>query len=204
VLTFKSFTRSFAIATAAAIAASATTGSAPANAANSDYKQTIEQQVVPKVRAFIADRRVADAIIAQNARFAGLSQSNIEKMDKEWRAETASGSGKLVNAVLSNELSQYLAGVQQDGQGLYTEIFVMDNKGLNVGQSGLTSDYWQGDEAKWQDTYGKGAGSMLIDEVEFDESTQTFQSQLSLPVTDPVTGEVIGAVTVGVNVDLLQ
>jgi len=204
VLTFKSFTRSFAIATAAAIAASATIGSAPANAANSDYKQTIEQQVVPKVRAFIADHRVADTIIAQNARFAGLSQSNIDQMDKEWRAETASGSGKLINAVLSNELSQYLAGVQQDGQGLYTEIFVMDNKGLNVGQSGLTSDYWQGDEAKWQDTYGKGAGSMLIDAVEFDESTQTFQSQLSLPVTDPVTGEVIGAVTVGVNVDLLQ
>jgi hypothetical protein len=80
----------------------------------------------------------------------------------------------------------------------------MDNKGLNVGQSGITSDYWQGDEAKWQKTYGKGPDAILIDDVEFDESSQTFQSQVSLPVVDSISGEVIGAVTVGVNMDLLQ
>ena len=177
---------------------------APLSAAQNDHKQAIRDQVVPKVEAFLSDPRIADAIKAQNDRHAGLSQSRIEELDKQWRAETATAGGALIGQVLGNDLSAYLANVQESSAGLFTEVFVMDNKGLNVGQSGLTSDYWQGDEAKWQETYGKGAGAMLIDEVEFDESTQTFQSQLSMVVTDPATGEAIGAITVGVNMDLLQ
>jgi hypothetical protein len=82
-----------------------------------------------------------------------------------------------------------------------TEIFVMDNKGLNVGQSDITSDYWQGDEAKWQKTYSVGASAIHISDVAKDESTQSFQSQLSLPVVDPANNQVIGAVTIGINVE---
>jgi hypothetical protein len=179
-------------------------GAAPLSAAENEHAQSIRDQIVPQVRAFVADSQVIDAVNAQNDRHAGLTQSRIDKLDKQWRAETASAGGKLVDSLLGNELSGYLVAIQESSQGLFAEIFVMDNKGLNVGQSGLTSDYWQGDEAKWQNTYGKGADAMLIDEVEFDESTQSFQSQLSLPVVDPVSGAVIGAVTVGVNMDLLQ
>ena len=191
-------------AIALTIAASLAVTAAPVSAADGDHKQAINEQVVPKVRAFLADPRIADAVIAQNDRHAGLSQSRIDALDKQWRSETASARGELIDAVMGNELSAYLANVQESSAGLFTEVFVMDNRGLNVGQSGLTSDYWQGDEAKWQETYGKGPGAMLIDDVEFDESTQTFQSQLSMVVTDPATGEAIGAITVGVNMDLLQ
>ena len=79
----------------------------------------------------------------------------------------------------------------------------MDNRGLNVGQSDVTSDYWQGDEAKWKKTFLVGPGAMIIDDVELDESTQTFQSQLSMSITDQATGEVIGAITVGVDVEAI-
>ena len=51
---------------------------------------------------------------------------------------------------------------------------------------------------------GQSSAYVQIAEVEMDESTQTFQSQLSVPVVDPATGEVIGAVTVGVDVDALM
>ena len=193
-----------AAATAFTLATILTLGATPAMAAGNEQEQAILEQVVPKVRAFIADSRVAEAVNAQNDRHANLSQTKIDEMGKQWRAETNSGGGKLVNSLLGNELSKYLVTVQDDSEGMFAEVFVMDNKGLNVGQSGLTSDYWQGDEAKWQKTYGKGADAMLIDDVEFDESTQSFQSQLSLPVVDPASGEVIGAVTVGVNMDFLQ
>lgn len=181
-----------------------TLGAAPLSAAENEHKQAILDQVVPQVRAFLADSRVINAVNAQNSRHAGMSQARIDKLDKQWRAETANGSGPLIESALENRLSAYLITVQEASQGLFSEIFVMDAKGLNVGQSGLTSDYWQGDEAKWQKTYGKGADAMLIDDVEFDESSQTFQSQLSLPVIDPADGAVIGAVTVGVNMDFLQ
>ena len=79
----------------------------------------------------------------------------------------------------------------------------MDARGLNVAASGVTSDYWQGDEAKFRETFGKGPRAMHISEVEFDESSQTFQSQLSVPIVDPVTQEPLGAITVGLNAEQL-
>ena len=79
----------------------------------------------------------------------------------------------------------------------------MDNRGLNVAQSVETSDYWQGDEAKWQETFGNGSGDIHISEVEFDESTGSYQSQVSMPISDPDTGELIGAITFGINVQSL-
>jgi len=155
------------------------------------------------VKQWISDDTVVQAVKAQNAKHAGLSQADIDNMDKDWRAQTGASSKPMIDAVLSNAVSQYLKQQQQAAGGLVTEIFVMDNRGLNVGQSDVTSDYWQGDEAKWQKTYQAGANGLFIDEVEMDESTQTFQSQLSMSIVDPATGEVIGAITVGVNIDAL-
>ena len=155
------------------------------------------------VKPWLADTAIVDAIKAQNAKHAGLTQDQIDVMDKAWRAEVKSGSGKMVDAVLANALSQYLKQRKEASQGLFTEIFVMDNKGLNVGQSDVTSDYWQGDEAKWKNTFLVGAGGVDVSAIETDESTQTLQSQLSLPVVDPADGSVIGAITLGVNVEQL-
>lgn len=179
-------------------------GTGAPSRADAGYKETIRAEVAPKVRAWAESPDVIQAVRRQNEQNAGLTSAAIEELDRKWRQETKSPARPLIDGILGNALSEYLRQVQGKAQGLYTEIFVMDNRGLNVGQSNLTSDYWQGDEAKWQQTYQAGAGSMLIDDVEFDESTQTFQSQLSLPVVDPETGEVIGAVTVGVNVDMFQ
>ena len=78
----------------------------------------------------------------------------------------------------------------------------MDAKGLNVGQSDVTSDYWQGDEAKFQKSFGAGAGAVFVDEAEKDESTQMLQSQASMTIVDE-TGAPIGAITVGINLDKL-
>ena len=79
----------------------------------------------------------------------------------------------------------------------------MDGRGLNVAASDATSDYWQGDEEKFTETYGKGAGGILVGDIEYDESTQTYQGQVSLAIADPETGAVIGAVTVGLNAEKL-
>ena len=153
--------------------------------------------------AWVSDPAVVSSIKAQNSKHASLGQSDIDSLDKKWRAETKSADKPMISGVLAKPLSGFLKKVQADSKGLYTEIFVMDNRGLNVGQSNITSDYWQGDEAKWKKTYKVGPDAVHIGKVEKDESTQTFQSQLSLPVVDPATKTVIGAVTIGVNVDQL-
>jgi len=88
--------------------------------------------------------------------------------------------------------------------GLIAEVFVMDAMGLTAAASDPTSDFWQGDEAKFIETFGKGAGSYLIGAVEFDDSTQTYSAQVSAVVLDPDTGAPIGAITSSVNAEFLD
>lgn len=164
----------------------------------------VKKMVQAKVMPWLSNPAVISAIKAQNQKHASLSQAEIIKLDKQWRAEVKSGGGPLSQSVLSNALSQFLKKVKADSAGLFTEIFVMDNKGLNVGQSDLTSDYWQGDEAKWQKTFLVGPNAIFVDKVEKDESTQALQSQASISIVDPATKQVIGAVTVGINVDRIE
>lgn len=166
-----------------------------------DHVGPITDYVKANIEPWLGDPVVVSAIKEQNAANAGLGQADIDKLDQQWRAETEASDRPLIDKVLSNALSQFLSAKQDEAGGMITEAFVMDNKGLNVGQSAVTSDYWQGDEAKWQKSYGAGAGAIFVDEVEKDESTQTLQSQASIAITDPASGEVIGAITVGINVD---
>ena len=173
---------------------------APATA-EEPHVAPIKEFAQSQVAEWIRNPSIVDAIKAQNNKHAGLTPTEIEGLDQQWRSETGAASQPLIEQVLNSALSQHLSGLKADQQGLVTEIFVMDNKGLNVGQSDVTSDYWQGDEAKWKKTYLAGPDAVFVDEIEQDESTQQFQSQLSMAVTDPASGEVIGAITVGVNVD---
>jgi hypothetical protein len=156
-----------------------------------------------EIKAFASDPALIAAIVAQNAVTAGYDQAKIDALDAQWRAEVSAASKPLIDATLGNAASQYLKGVQDAAGGKYTEIFAMDAKGLNVGQSTLTSDYWQGDEDKFTQSFGAGADAVNLGEVEQDESTQIFQSQVSVPITDPATGALIGAITVGVDVSAL-
>jgi hypothetical protein len=108
----------------------------------------------------------------------------------------------LITAVLSSPLSNYLTRIQARSRGLYTEIFVMDAKGLNAGQSAITSDFWQGDEGKWQKTFQVGPEAIFIDEIEINEDTGTENAQVNLSIAQD--GQVVGAITVEVNVTELR
>ncbi|MFT5550124.1 MAG: hypothetical protein ACI9CO_002055 [Candidatus Azotimanducaceae bacterium] len=171
-------------------------------AAHSDQRDDLNTLAKEKFSSWLNNPLVAKEIIAQNVRTSGLSDNAVIKLDKQWRAETDASSKPMIDATLANTLSKYLRSVKESSEGLYTEIFVMDAKGLNVGQSDVTSDYWQGDEAKWQKTFSMGAGAIHVGDIEMDESTQQFQAQVSQSIVD-ASGKVIGAVTVGVNVDEL-
>jgi hypothetical protein len=68
--------------------------------------------------------------------------------------------------------------------------------------TGKTSDYWQGDEAKFQKSFANGSGAVFVDEVEFDDSSQAYLVQISVPVLD--NGTAIGAITFGIDVEAVE
>jgi hypothetical protein len=167
------------------------------------HEKALKDLVQSQLRAIAENQIVLDAVAQQNTVNAAIDQAAIDQLDKEWRSEVDGQDKKLITQVLANQLSGYLKQVSDDAGGLYTEIIVMDGKGLNVGQSSVTSDYWQGDEDKWMKTYPVGADAVFVDEVEMDESTQQLQSQVSFSIVDPASNRVIGAITFGVNLDML-
>ena len=162
----------------------------------------ISDYVTGKVKPWLNDPVIIEAIKAQNVANAKLGDADIDALDKKWRGEVDGSDHAMIDGVLGNALSKFLQEKKTGSSGTITEIFVMDAKGLNVGQSDTTSDYWQGDEAKFQKSFGAGKDAIFVDEIEKDESTQTLQSQASVTISDDK-GTPIGAITVGVNVDAL-
>lgn len=169
-----------------------------------DLNTRLSELAQEELAGWLASDSLISALNAQNSEHASLSQDDIDTMDQTWRGEIGAGNAPLINGILNREASGYLRQRKDEADGLITEVFLMDNRGLNVAQSDLTSDYWQGDEAKFQETYGVGPGAIHISEVELDESTGTYQSQVSMVVTDPDSGAAIGAITFGVNVEFLN
>jgi hypothetical protein len=176
---------------------------APVGAAEAPSTSLITKSVVEDVKGWLSVPVVRLSIEAKNKMAGSFGQADIDALDKQWRAERKTDDQPLITAILSSPLSSYLLRIQAASLGLYSEIFVMDANGLNVGQSAITSDYWQGDEAKFQKTYGVGAGSVFVDEPEFNEETATWRAQLNLTIADEK-GAKIGAATVELNLTELQ
>jgi hypothetical protein len=140
------------------------------------------------------DPIIVRAVKAENAK--GKTLAQIQELDKKWMATP--GITDYMKALMENECGKYLRKIQASAP-YYAEIFVMDNLGANVAMSDKTSDYWQGDEAKFIKSYSGGKGAVFVDEVKFDNSTQAYLVQVSVPVKDG--NKVIGAITFGINVD---
>ncbi|MEH0075764.1 hypothetical protein V6L76_13845 [Pannonibacter sp. Pt2] len=172
-------------------------------AAANEFQQELETLARTRITELAKTSEVVAAVIEQNRRTGSYTQADIQRLDAEWAEQARSINQPMIDEVMDNALSRLLVNKQETSGGLFTEIIVMDAKGLNVGQSELTSDFWQGDESKWRETMLKGPGSLDISDISQDESTQSIQSQVSLPVIDPATGEAIGALTVGVNIEQL-
>jgi hypothetical protein len=162
-----------------------------------DYSVQAKQFAQSSLREFSQDPDIIAAIKAQNTAHANFSAQDIKALDERW----INGDMDLINSIQGSPLSQKLRQMVADSKGLFKEVFIIDNKGLNVAQSDTTSDYWQGDESKWQNTYLKGKDSIDISPVAVDESTQTILLHISIPVMDG--DQVIGVLTAGVQPDLL-
>ncbi len=144
-----------------------------------------------------SDAVIVAAVKAENAK--GKSLEKIKDIDKQWQATP--GVADYMKAMMDSETGKRLYEIQNSAP-YFAEIFVMDNQGANVAMTDKTSDYWQGDEAKFKNAFNNGSGTVFVDEVKFDDSAQTYLVQVSVPVKDG--DSVIGAITFGIDVDQIE
>lgn len=173
-------------------------------ASAADFKSAEESYLQSSIRPWAEDPALVDAIKAANAERAGYDQAKIDALDAAWKAEIGAADTPTITPILSNAASDVLRKVVEASGGAVTEAFITDARGLNVAVSEPTSDMWQGDEEKFSEVFPKGKDGVYLSEVELDESTQTYQGQISIAITDPASGEVIGTLTVGVNAESLM
>ncbi|MGF1742369.1 transporter substrate-binding domain-containing protein [Vibrio profundum] len=165
---------------------------------NKKFKSVLDTQA--RAIAKVAESSVLiESISASNKKMDSIDFEEISKLDQTWIEERKSQSGELIQRIMSNKLSSYLREIKTNHPNLYTEIFAMNKHGLNVGQSDITSDYWQGDESKFINTFGLESKEAFIDDIKYDHSTHLFQSQISISVFKE--NKAIGAITFGVNVE---
>ncbi len=165
------------------------------------HETKIKAYIESDVRGWLMSEEIILAVDQQNIDHLGMTENDISNLDRRWRTEKLRGGGTLIDSKMINDLSAFLRGIKAASGGVITEIFVMDNLGLNVGQTDGTGDYMQGDEAKWQKTYPVSAYAVFIDEVEEDGGINVSQTSLTVARDNSAR---LGAITIGINVDALK
>lgn len=156
-----------------------------------------------KIVKWAKDPIIVNALKEANIK-AFRSSDEIAQLDKKWvqTQKVDEWTGSFIN----NPCADYLRTLQYKESGkmtMYPEIFVMDRQGCIVAETNRTSDFWQGDEDKFIDSFAGGKGAIFIAEPAFDESSRKYVVQVSVPVLDPDNGNAIGAMTVSIDVDAL-
>ena len=167
---------------------------------SSAYAEKAPQAVIDLSNTTLAalgsDPAIVAAVKAENAK--GKTLDQIKADDAKWQADA--GVLPYMQALIDSDCGKHLKEIQQSAP-YYAEIFVMDNQGANVAMTEKTSDYWQGDEPKFTKSFAGGSGAIFVDEVKFDDSSQSYLVQVSVPVKDGDTA--IGAITIGIDVEKL-
>lgn len=162
-------------------------------------KKALDELVKAEIKPLMNTPEFIRAIQEQNKKTAKYTQDEINRLDAEWIKEYPLPTRPLIEPILNKPASALLKKIKVENADTFTEIFLIDAKGLTVAASSATSDYWQGDEAKWKQTFLAGPDAIHYSEIELDKSTQKKQAQISLSIVDPATKQVIGAITFGVS-----
>ena len=185
-------------ATEEAVGADVATENRPFTSEVEDVLQTKMNTVTNEVAAA---PRIISLVRDSNERNKDTPLSEIEQIDERWKA--IKGMDAFIKAFISNETSQILLEFQDAHRG-YPEIFIADAKGLIVGLTNKTSDYYQADEDWWVQGFNDGDGKAFHGEIEYDESALSEAIPLYSPIIDPATGRAIGVMKVIVDITSIK
>ena len=141
---------------------------------------------VARAQAIARESSIHSAVSASNARVE--SPELIGRRDALWMANPRD---PLRQEIVQAPCSARVREMVKDDP-LVVEAFVMNDRGTLVCSTIETSDYWQGDEAKWQRTFVDGKDP-FVEEPAFDASSGKYAIQVSVPIAEA--GKRTGAVT---------
>jgi len=173
----------------------------PTSFALSAHEQSeLRQLLAPTLQRLMQLPGLERALRQRNSTSRMLSSQTIAALDTGWVRAYENNDPQSIQYLVDPTLSAQLRAIQGEND-LLTEIIITDNRGLNLAVSEITSDYWQGDEDKFTQAFGRASGSIYFGEVEYDESSRHFQVQLSLPINREKTRIGEGVLVVGIDIE---
>ncbi len=127
--------------------------------------------------------------------------------DSKWQALAPRMATPMASQILELPGSKALFAWQLAHKGLITEAMLMNDMGTLVAMSQLTSDFWQGDEPKFQAVMNApleastGKPVLYISPIRYDSSTARFQITVSIPLASPNGGAPDGAISFGLDIE---
>jgi len=155
------------------------------------------------IKDLILDQDIIDSVKLSNQRQATITLEEISELDKDWvESRKAGRKNQTMKDSLSGTVANRLKEFQKDHPE-FVEIFVTNKHGLNVGQTNITSDYYQADEDWWIRAYNKGKGATFVGEIEYDESAGAEVIGIFFPITYGSVNNAIGVIKALVSTEFL-
>lgn len=171
-------------------------GYRPLNDIEIEQLATLVSSVVSSIKS---DSDLANYLKQENELARSIDTKKIGSLDSQWKKERIASNKPLINSIMSRPLSDRFRELKLSSNGLFTEIFLTNSKGMLIGASNITSDYWQGDEAKFKKTKGKRNGTVTYNDIVFDESSGVFQTQVGISIGDLSNNDYLGSLFIGIN-----
>lgn len=145
------------------------------------------------VKGWAANPVIVKAVLAQNEKgpIAGMDNA-------KWKSVRRSDD--LIKSFQTNEAGQFLKQKCTESHGIYAEAFLSAEKGEKVAFFEKTTSYIHKGMPKFDVPFN--TGKAWQGQPEFDESSQTHQVQVSVPVVNG--GRTVGVLVVGVSLSNLQ
>ncbi len=151
----------------------------------------IDRHVTARIEVFhelAASDEVQETLDASNAEYGKLDnrEEYIDKQDKKWILAPADEITPFMRDILDNDLSRMLQRKTEFYQSTlsdktFGEVFITNKYGVNIAQSGRTSDFRQNDEEWWRQTREKG---LYVSDIEYDKSSDIFSVIVGLRIDD--------------------
>ena len=146
---------------------------------------------IEQLRAYAERLAEEPALIRSNQQFARLDdiQKYIEEKDRAWRAadkeQVTLFMAGLIDSPLSEDLRRELEQKEfyrrMRGHEVFSEVFVTNQYGVNAAQTQKTTDYYQADEAWWQEAKKHG---LYVADVEYDKSAGVYSTDICVRIED--------------------
>jgi len=149
---------------------------------------------------------VAQALAVSNNEFSAMPDvfSVIEQRENEWTTTDWEVITPFMHELIENKVSDLLReyannypssmGVEYE---MYPEIILTNSFGVNIAQTGKTTDYLQSDELWW---IRAKADVLYISEIHYDQSADVYSADIGYRVSDD-RGQFLGVIKAVTNVD---